>query len=176
MNLRISDVLSFMASKSAQLSPSHKRFILVGSMITLAIANSILDLRVATLPELILAVSSYALLSLASYYWLTLDSEINDNLTHQSRSNQVVFAALVGAIPGIGGAILVVTQFFAGKLNIGALLAAIISTVGNAVFFFFANEFHVAFAVIALSIIVGSALGKILNLCHIDDLLRPNKL
>ncbi|MEF1227361.1 putative manganese transporter, partial [Vibrio fortis] len=70
----------------------------------------------------------------------------------------------------------VMSQFVSGKLGIGALIAALISTLGNAAFLFIASDVSTGIAAIALSVIVGSALGKIINLSHVDDLLRPTKL
>lgn len=176
MNRRIQFAPEHHNTESMPPSLFRKRIFLTVTLIALIMTASLLDFTVTTITDFTLASALYALLSLVGYQWLTLNADDEHLLTHQCRSNQIVFASVMAAIPGCGGMVSVMSQFVSGKLGIGALVAALISTLGNATFLFIASDISTGIAAIALSVIVGSALGKMINLSHADDLLRLNKL
>lgn len=152
----------------------RKRIFLTVSLATLIVIASLVNLTVTTVSDFVLASSLYTILSLVGYQWLTLNVNAENLLAHQCRSNQVVCASVMAAIPGCGGIVSIMSLYVAGKISIGTLIAALISTLGNAAFLFVADDVSVGIAAIALSVIAGSALGKIVNLSHVEDLLRPN--
>ena len=47
---------------------------------------------------------------------------------------QVPVAAALGALPGCGGAIIVVTQYVTGRLSFGSVVAVLTATMGDAAF------------------------------------------
>ena len=53
---------------------------------------------------------------------------------------QVPFAAGLGALPGCGGAIIVVTQYVSGRLSFGSVVAVLTATMGDAAFLLIAQE------------------------------------
>ena len=176
MNRRIQFASEHHTSESIPSSLFRKRIFLTVALATLIVTVSLLDLTVTTFTDFAFASALYTLLSLVGYHWLTLNADNEHLLTHQCRSNQIVCVSVMAAIPGCGGIVSVMSQFVSGRLGIGALIAALISTLGNAAFLFIASDVSTGIAAIALSVIVGSALGKIINLSHVDDLLRPTKL
>ena len=176
MNRRVQFAPEHHTSESIPSSLFRKRIFLTVALATLIVTVSLLDLTVTTYTDFAFASALYTLLSLVGYQWLTLNADNEHLLAHQCRSNQIVCASVMAAIPGCGGMVSVMSQFVSGKLGIGALIAALISTLGNAAFLFIASDVSTSIAAIALSVIVGSALGKIINLSHVDDLLRPTKL
>ncbi len=86
---------------------------------------------------------------------------------------QSFYAALLGATPGCGGAIIVVTQFTKGKLTFGALVSVLISTMGDAAFLLIAREPLTAVLVVAISLVAGTVSGWIVDALHGPDFLRP---
>lgn len=178
MDRLISFLPSSSAAKTTQFSLSFKRLLLPISLAALVMAPATRELTVTTLSDAFWAVSCYVALTLAIYHGLSLyinKDNVFNKLVHQSRSNQVVFAALMGALPGCGGAIVVTTQFISGKLGFGAVVAVLVSTMGDAAFLLIASEPKTGLAMMAMGVIVGTASGRIINLFHADDFLRPKK-
>lgn len=68
---------------------------------------------------------------------------------------------------------MVTTQFISGKLGFGAVVAVLVSTMGDAAFLLIASEPKTGLAMMAMGVIVGTASGRIINLFHADDFLRP---
>ncbi len=52
---------------------------------------------------------------------------------------QVPMASLLGALPGCGGAVVVITAFARGNIRLGAMVAALIATMGDAAFLLLAK-------------------------------------
>ena len=78
-------------------------------------------------------------------------------------------AALLGALPGCGGAIVVVTQFVRGNASFGAVVTVLTSTMGDAAFLLLASEPVTGLSVMAISSVVGVITGAVVNYIHQDD-------
>ena len=77
---------------------------------------------------------------------------------------QVPMAAALGAMPGCGGAVIVVTQFVTGRLSFGSVVATLTATMGDAAFLLLAQEPLTGLAMIVLGFVVGTLTGWIVNL------------
>ena len=88
------------------------------------------------------------------------------------RRFQVPIAALLGALPGCGGAIIVTTQYIRGSMSFGGVVAVLTATMGDAAFLLLAKAPAVAAAVFAVSLIVGVVSGYIVDAIHGRDFLR----
>tara|TARA_B100001939_G_C16895989_1_gene597617 strand:+ start:52 stop:1203 length:1152 start_codon:yes stop_codon:yes gene_type:complete len=78
----------------------------------------------------------------------------------------VPLAAFLGAIPGCGGAIIVVTQYIQGRISFGSLVAVLTATMGDAAFLILAMEPSTGLLIFGLGIIVGSISGICVDLFH----------
>ena len=85
---------------------------------------------------------------------------------------QVPVAAALGALPGCGGAIIVVTQYVSGRLSFGSVVAVLTATMGDAAFLLIAQQPLVGLAMVALGFVVGTFSGWIVNYIHGRDFLR----
>ena len=85
---------------------------------------------------------------------------------------QVPVAAALGAMPGCGGAVIVVTQFVTGRLSFGGVVAALTATMGDAAFLLIAQEPITGLAMVALGFSVGMLSGWSVNAIHGGDFLR----
>lgn len=85
---------------------------------------------------------------------------------------QVFFAALLGALPGCGGAIIVMTQFIQGKFSFGAVVAVLTATMGDAAFLLLATIPQDAFLMIIIGFVSGSCTGIVIDLLCGKDYLR----
>ena len=82
---------------------------------------------------------------------------------------QVPMAAALGAMPGCGGAVIVVTQFVTGRLSFGSVVATLTATMGDAAFLLLAQEPLTGLAMIALGFVVGTLTGWVVNFIHGGD-------
>ncbi len=81
------------------------------------------------------AVSSFVALTLLLFYGAERLFRFDIGLAMQgARVWQVPMAALLGVTPGCGGAVMVVAAYASGKVGFGALVAALIATMGDAAF------------------------------------------
>ena len=78
----------------------------------------------------------------------------------------VGLAAFLGAIPGCGGAIIVVTQYIQGRISFGSLVAVLTATMGDAAFLILAIEPTTGLLIFGIGIIVGSISGYIIDFIH----------
>ena len=78
----------------------------------------------------------------------------------------VGISAFLGAIPGCGGAIIVVTQYIQGRISFGSLVAVLTATMGDAAFLILAVEPSTGLLIFVLGIIVGSISGYIIDFIH----------
>ncbi len=85
----------------------------------------------------------------------------------------VPIAAFLGAIPGCGGAIIVVTQYIQGRLSFGSLVAVLTATMGDAAFLILAIEPSTGLLIFSLGIVVGSISGYIIDFIHGNNFMLP---
>lgn len=155
---------------------TYKRLLLPMALLALLVNEYTRDITVTTLSDSFWAVSCYVAATLALYHYLSNFMSDSNRLTvlyHTSRNHQVFFSALLGALPGCGGAIVVTTQFISGRVGFGAVVAVLTSTMGDAAFLLLAAQPTTGIGVIVLGIIVGTLSGWVVNSFHGDDFLRP---
>lgn len=102
-------------------------------------------------------------------YFTTFDTE---KFFDKNKRWQVVLAALLGVLPGCGGAIMVITQYVAGRLGFSSVVAVLAATMGDAAFLLLAQEPKTAFLVFGLSFVAGVVSGYVVELIHDNDFLR----
>jgi len=81
----------------------------------------------------------------------------------KARGAQVPLAALMGATPGCGGAVVVVAAYSSGHVSFGAVVATLTATMGDAAFLLIATRPDVAAVVLPLSFTVGILSGWIID-------------
>ncbi len=88
--------------------------------------------------------------------------DIGHALKH-SRSLQVPLAALMGATPGCGGAVVVVAAYSSGNVGFGAVVATLTATMGDAAFLLIATRPDAAMVVLPMGFVVGILSGWLVN-------------
>ena len=92
----------------------------------------------------------------------------------KTKKFHVPIASLLGAIPGCGGAIIVVTQYIQGRISFGSLVAVLTATMGDAAFLILAMEPSTGFLIFILGICVGTVSGYVVDLIHATDFMMAN--
>ncbi|HDI3136253.1 TPA: putative manganese transporter [Vibrio cholerae] len=154
----------------------YKRLLLPIALFALLVSENTRAVTVETLADSFWAVSTYVAFTLAIYHWVSrwLDgAHALVSAYHRSRNLQVVIAALLGALPGCGGAIVVTTQFVSGKVGFGALVAVLTATMGDAAFLLLASQPVTGLYVIGIGVVTGWVTGLVINALHRDDFMRP---
>lgn len=123
-----------------------------------------------------LQVSVFVALTLFIFYgletWLKIDTA---SLLKKHKKYQVPISALLGALPGCGGAIMVMTQYTMGRLGFGSVVAVLTATMGDAAFLLLAQRPDKALVIFAISITVGILFGYLVEWIHGYDYLRQSE-
>ena len=83
---------------------------------------------------------------------------------------QVPAASCLGALPGCGGAVVVITAFARGNITLGAMVAALIGTMGDAAFLLLAKEPTTYFKIIVISMFAAIICGWLVDRFHRGEL------
>ena len=92
----------------------------------------------------------------------------------KTKNFHVPIASFLGAIPGCGGAIIVVTQYIQGRISFGSLVAVLTATMGDAAFLILAMEPSTGLLIFVLGILVGTISGYIVDLIHGRSFMMTN--
>ncbi len=82
----------------------------------------------------------------------------------RARSLQVPVAAGLGALPGCGGAIIVVAAYSSGNVSMGAVVATLTATMGDAAFLLIATRPDAAAIVLPVAMATGIVSGYVVDL------------
>lgn len=155
---------------------TNKRLFLPVTLIALLLSPNTQALTIQVLSDAFWQVSAYVAATLAIYNAITVklgkDNTIS-RLIDQHSSYQVLFATLMGALPGCGGAIVVITQYVRGKLSFGSVVAVLTATMGDAAFLLIAAKPSIALLVIVTSMVVGAISGLVVDKIHGNKFMRP---
>ena len=156
-----------------RVNPNWWRLVVLAAVIALLVAGDTSTTTAAALSDAYLAVTVFvaATLGLVNLLesWLRVDVGV---LLSRSARWQPVFAALLGAMPGCGGAIIVVTQYTRGYITFGSVVSVLVATMGDAAFLLIARDPAAAALVISVSVAVGALSGVIVDRVHAPDFLR----
>lgn len=127
-----------------------------------------------TLAEAYLQVSVFVAATLMIFYAVeqVFAVDLSTRLS-QARRSQVPIAALLGMLPGCGGAIVVVTQFVNGRIGFGALVAVLVATMGDAAFLLIAAQPQTAGVVLGISLVVAVICGWAVDAIHGRAFMQP---
>ena len=95
-------------------------------------------------------------------------------ILNRTKKYHVLMASLLGAIPGCGGAIVVVTQYIQGRISFGALVAVLTATMGDAAFLLLAREPKTGILIFTLGVFVGTISGYLVDQIHGTSYLQGN--
>ena len=109
------------------------------------------------------------------FIFIGMDALTKFNITYileKTKKVHVIMASLSGAIPGCGGAIVVVTQYIQGRISFGSLVAVLTATMGDAAFLLLATEPKTGFLIFTLGALVGALSGYLVDLLHGESYLQ----
>ncbi len=157
-----------------QVSGPFPRYLALAVLVTVAFTSEeALQIATTALSEAYLTVAVFVAGTLALVYGLerAFKADIGQVFSGLRRW-QVAAGGLLGAFPGCGGAIVIVTQYTKGHVSFGTLVATLTATMGDAVFLLLAKEPSTGLAVLALGVVVGTLSGMAVDALHGHDFLR----
>ena len=152
-NLSLKKILFFGLMLTLIFNPTE-----IGSITRLAMANAYLSVSV------FVAITLFVFLYFEKSKTYSLSNLFKNNV-----NLQIPIAGFLGAIPGCGGAIIVVTQYLQGNITFGCLVAVLTSTMGDAAFLILAKQPMNALLIFSICMIVGIISGFLVNY------IMPNK-
>ena len=159
LDLNLKKILIFLLLLILVFNPTE-----IGLITRLAMANAYLSVSVYV------AITLFIFLSFEKSKKYSLSNFFKNNL-----KLQIPIASLLGAIPGCGGAIIVVTQYLQGNITFGCLVAVLTSTMGDAAFLILAKEPLSAFFIFVICMIVGSLTGFLVDSFIEKKIKKDNK-
>jgi len=126
-----------------------------------------------SLTDAFLQVTVFVAATLAIFYWLEAWFKIDATaLLARNRLWQVPIAAALGALPGCGGAIMVITQYIRGGISFGSVVSVLTATMGDAAFLLLAQAPLTGLSIFAMGFTVGVVSGYIVDAIHGPGFMR----
>ena len=149
-------------------------------MVALSVSTSTSELAevvFGAISDAYLQVSTFVAATLLVFYGIEKIWKIDaGEALRNARLWQVPLAAGFGALPGCGGAIIVMTQYVSGRLSFGSVVAVLTATMGDAAFLLISQMPLTGLAMVVLGFVVGSLSGWAVDLIHGSNFLYDGKL
>ncbi|WP_082353172.1 putative manganese transporter [Pseudoalteromonas sp. R3] len=175
----LSQSYSTTTKRSSALSSllANKRLLLPMLICLALLFDPLRTLTIATLADAFFQVSVFVAGTLAIYYFLIdrLPQLELSYLKARSPLLEISMAAILGALPGCGGAIIVVTQFTKGQASFASVVAVLTATMGDAAFLLLAKKPLEGLTIIALGVAVGIVSGLVVNMLHKPEFCQPSR-
>ncbi len=117
------------------------------------------------LSDAFLQVSAFVAATLALYYGISHSFSVKgiQSWVSSKAYREILFASVMGVLPGCGGAIVVITQYTKGQIRFGAVVAVLTSTMGDAAFLLISQRPQDAVIVLSVCMLVGVLSGLFTN-------------
>ena len=129
--------------------------------------NQLGEIVKQSIADAYLQVSVFVGFTLLIFIGLDSYSKFNiENFLIKTKKFHVIIAALLGMLPGCGGAIIIVTQYIQGRISFGSLIAVLTATMGDAAFLLLAIEPTTGLFIFSIGAVVGMISGYIVDYIH----------
>lgn len=137
------------------------KIILFICMLLLLINPNSRDILISSASSAYISVSSFVAITLLFFVFLEKRNFNIQKIISKHKRLEIPIASLLGVIPGCGGAIMVMSMFTKNIVSFGAVLAALISTMGDAAFLLIATKPQAALIILPLTFFTGIISGYI---------------
>lgn len=154
----------------------NKRLFLPFLLLTALAIPATREFTLQALSDAFFQVSVFVAATLLIYYYLIdrLPQLQLSYLRAKSGILEVSFASILGALPGCGGAIIVVSQFTKKQASFGSVVAVLTATMGDAAFLLLATRPLDGLLMMLIGVSVGIISGQIVNLFHSSSSFQPS--
>lgn len=97
------------------------------------------------------------------------------NILENNKRIQPIIGAILGIIPGCGGSIILIPLYVKNKVGFGALVATLVSSMGDAAFILISTDIKSYLGVSLISFVTAIICGYIVDMLHLDKKLKLRK-
>ena len=152
-----------------------KYFIALLLLALTALPGELGDLTRALVTDAYVQVSAFVAITLSIFYLSEHRFNFNvGNILRESSAFQIPIAAILGATPGCGGAVVVVAAYTSGNVSFGAVIATLTATMGDAAFLLIAKDPKIGFLIMIIGFFVGFISGVLVNKIHGKSFMKMN--
>ncbi len=150
-------------------------FLFVGVYLFFNMDNHTWEIIKSSVSDAYIGVTSFVAGTLLLFFTLEkyLKIDVKNILLNKPRL-EVFISSFLGALPGCGGAIIVLTQYSRGKASFGSVVAALTATMGDAAFLLIAREPLTGLLILFIGFFVGYVSGLLVNSIHGKSFLKMN--
>ena len=131
------------------------------------INNEILNIIIKCISDAYIQVSSFVAGTLLIFFSIEKFFKIDiGELLKKNPKLEVILSSFLGALPGCGGAIIVLTQYIRGKTSFGSVVATLTATMGDAAFLLLSQDPLSGLQVFLIAGLTGMITGYIVDLFH----------
>ncbi|WP_459778888.1 putative manganese transporter [Photobacterium sp. R1] len=155
---------------------TNKRFLFPVFLFAMLVSPATREMTVTVLADAFWQVAAYVAATLTVYHAVSARMSHSTKLSaylQRSQRFQVIFAAFMGALPGCGGAIIVMTQFVRGRLSFGSVVAVLTATMGDAAFLLLAAKPLTGLFTVGVGLSVGMISGWLVDTLHGGTFMQP---
>lgn len=166
-----------LSSERIKQSIQYKRLFMPLILLGLLTSDTLRPIILQSLSDAFLQVTVFVAATLCIYYFLLERFPMLDlGYVRQKHPHlEIPVAALLGALPGCGGAIIVVTQFTKQQASFGSVVAVLTATMGDAAFLLIATKPLDGAIILSMGLVVGIISGVVVNRIHSPNYLQPKK-
>ncbi len=142
--------------------------IFVATLFILAVyPNDLRTITIGLLEDSYLGVSVFVMLTLLVFYGAEFYFKIDlKKFMKDKKALQVPISSMLGALPGCGGAVVVITAYNSGSVTMGAVVATLTSTMGDAAFLLIAKRPDAALFLIPFCWLIGTGFGYLVDIFY----------
>ena len=150
-------------------------FLFVGVYLFFNMDNQTWEIIKSSVSDAYIGVTSFVAGTLLLFFTLEKYLKIDlKNILLNKPKLEVFIGSFLGALPGCGGAIIVLTQYSRGKASFGSVVAALTATMGDAAFLLIAREPATGLLIILIGFFVGYVSGLLVNSIHGKSFMKMN--
>ena len=150
-------------------------FLFVGVYLFFNMDNQTWEIIKLSVSDAYIGVTSFVAGTLLLFFTLEKYLKIDlKNILLNRPKLEVFISSFLGALPGCGGAIIVLTQYSRGKASFGSVVAALTATMGDAAFLLIAREPATGLLILLIGFFVGYVSGLLVNSIHGKSFMKMN--
>ena len=150
-------------------------FLFVGVYLFFNMDNQTWEIIKSSVSDAYIGVTSFVAGTLLLFFTLEKFLKIDlKNILLNKPKLEVFIGSFLGALPGCGGAIIVLTQYSRGKASFGSVVAALTATMGDAAFLLIAREPATGLLILLIGFFVGYVSGLLVNSIHGKSFMKMN--
>ncbi|WP_373600900.1 putative manganese transporter [Paraclostridium bifermentans] len=135
-----------------------------------------MDILINSAEETFLHVGSLVSISILLFGYINYKTSGSFiDVISRNKNIQPILGALLGALPGCGGSIVLMPLFMSNKVTFGTIIASLIASMGDSAFLMMTSDFKAYIVITVISFIVGIITGYLVDGFKVEQRLELHK-